>query len=308
MTKKILFIFLLFLTIIPLNCFAINSAGFNGLDLDLLTLGYDVPGLALAESNIAMPKNPYGGLENPASLKDLESGAINSMHGFLGLGIEIYGVNFAYPITPEIVVNINWLQFQVTEIPLIPSDSFNLNEDIEATEYANYISNGLISALSYTLTPEFSLGASLSLFFNEVQNYGTKGWGYSFSPGFTYQISDNLFIGGYLKNLFSSREWQTGYIEQLGKFIELGTAYKFENLILSLAFSRQLTTVSPIDIKYGAEYIPFPFLALRLGAYTTSFNGGIGLKLGQFTIDYTYLGETKNNLANNSRLAVGLLF
>ncbi|MFA5880415.1 MAG: hypothetical protein WC860_09670 [Candidatus Margulisiibacteriota bacterium] len=303
-----LVIFLIFIVSLSTASFAFNQLGYNGLDDDLLSLGFAVPDLALAEANIAVPKNPFAGLNNPAALKDLPRGSIHSLHGMMYEGVEIYGLNFAYPIFPELVANINWLQFQIAEIPIIPTENADLNTDIEATSFATYVSNCLNSALSYSLTKELSIGLALNLFFRDIQNLAVKGYGYSLTPGINYQVAPNLYLGAYLKNALSLSEWQTGYKETFARLFNLGLAYNIDNFSVFLELSKQLVTDTPYIFKYACEYKIFPFLTLRAGAYPNRFNAGLGLILGSFTIDYTYVGADKYSLANSSRLAVGFLF
>ncbi len=104
---------------------------------------------------------------------------------------------------------------------------------------------------------------------SQVSEYLASSWTIDF--GTQYKINDKWYFGLAFKNLFKINEVEftetlRNYRLNLAKSVSFGTAYSFSERFIS---SLDIDTNN--KMRLGAELLPFDFLQLRGGVYTTDF-------------------------------------
>ncbi len=295
---------------LSLPVLAKTSSDYFGTEIDIYSLGYPASSLSLAEANTAAAKNPFAGLYNPAGLQKLDRQSIYSMQQKMSQGVELFSVHWAGPLAENLVANINYLQLQVSDIPIVPTDNITPTTDVQANSFSAYNSRGLSAALAWQATDRLSLGLSAAGSYQNISNVsGGTGYGLSISPGLQYQVSPLLNVGVLFRNALSYQHWQTGFTDRIGQWVAIGADLSLSSIHLFGTIEKPLSVSGPDVFKLGAQYQLFDFLSLRTGYYGTHINAGIGLEIDRFTLDYAYIGNGQNNTTlhgDSSRITVGL--
>jgi hypothetical protein len=304
--KKALLITILILLTTPAKA---GKLGYAGTDLDLMEIGYAAASLGLAEANSAQARNPFAGFNNPAGLSELSNLQAYSLQGKLSDGVDMFSINFASPVIENLYINANFVQLQVIDIPLTDIEEATATTDIEADGYSAYHSFGLIGACAYQWDEQLTLGLSATAFKKSFSNIDNgSAYGLTMTPGVHYILSDQLQIGGYIKNFYSMSKWSTGHYEEFGRWAHIGLAYKLAPFTIFSEIVSPFGVKGPIYLKAAAEYSFYDLLFLRLGMAPTHVNAGFGIRLGVLAFDYAYIGDSLNRYSDSSRFSIGAVF
>lgn len=316
MIKKTIFWIIIGLFYFTSICSAQNTAGYHGLENPLMSLGFSAANVALAEANIAQIQNPLAGFNNPACLTDTKQQSLCFLQGNLSEDSNIFSVHYTVPLYDDIVVNLNWVQMQTTQIPVVTKTDYDQNTDIVPDKITASIENGIVGALSYKVTPECALGISANLYQYRYDALSDSSTGYSISPGVVYQLSKTVSIGTYIQNLLADQTSSTGTSEKIAPTVHLGTAIQVWDRLTYFTEIEKSTTNAPISYKHSFEYKLFDCIKLRAGFYpdTNSIlfpiaqtNAGVGINIGNIRLDYTYIGKSATSLSESSRINIGVL-
>jgi hypothetical protein len=183
--------------------------------------------------------------------------------------------------------------------------AMNYSQDMYVLSYGTDVSN-IAGSLLGGFAQKTGFGANL-----KIETQGLSGGmrnapeasGYSLDLGILSQINDQLSVGATLQNAMSSISWSTGDVERLDETLVLGTSYKVVNNVTLLG-DVDFVSGQQAGLSGGVEWQAIQQLSLRAGfsqkdqsidedttAVMTNYSVGLGLSLGDFRFDYSYVQD-----------------
>lgn len=156
------------------------------------------------------------------------------------------------------------------------------SDSLFVLSYANKIRGNLL------------LGGNLKMIHSELGEI-SKATAFAFDLGGLYSLkAKNLTFGVVVQNMGTKMEYQ-GEEELLPVNIKVGTAYRFNNLLLALDINKP--TGNELYFSAGVEYWIARLLALRAGYKLkqegnesgTGLRAGVGFMIGNYQLDYAYV-------------------
>jgi len=158
--------------------------------------------------------------------------------------------------------------------------------------------NTLMATLAWGLGPSFYVGSNLKLLTQTLDNESAYGFGWDLS---LWQDLGPVVWGFTWQDAYSYLDWSGRYDDRLPALCRLGAAWG--------AWNKSLTVTADGSLEYapvtgeknwgyhaGAEYLPWPWLALRAGIDRGRLAGGLGFQFqlgswGRAHLDYALAGE-----------------
>lgn len=139
------------------------------------------------------------------------------------------------------------------------------------------------------LFPDFSLGLNINYYSLSIKNYGND-FAIGFDLGILSQLSSNLQLGFFAKNL--NRPTYGVNKEKLSQQFSGGLSYEPVNNLL-MAFELEKEVRYPFNFKFGLEYLPIKYFAIRAGYNTEPNNyfSGIGIFYRNFNFNYSFISN-----------------
>lgn len=187
---------------------------------------------------------------------------LTEKYGTLGISFENYGVSYRGE-------NLS------SEMTSTFSHGFNLLKDMHSSLSAGY-------NLKYYY---MNLGESV-----DGLKLGSAG-AFGLDVGMQASLYERTYVGVYVYNI-NAPVLGANTKHNLPQRLVIGAAYRpVSGLLTTLAFDKTLGFDT--QIQGGFEYLPAPWLALRLGAGTdpNRFSAGIGLHFFDFQLDYSFVNH-----------------
>jgi hypothetical protein len=275
--KKTLFIILILL--FPLLIRASENGGYAG---SFLRIGVGARAISMGNTGVAHPTTAYSSFYNPAAFGFTKDFLVGLSYSFLSLDRRFEFVSFSMKIPPGAGFSIGWIESGV-------SDLMSYNSIGQQTGEINHSSNAVYFSFGRNFTENLSIGVSLKILFEFINDgtdefdYSSKGVGIDF--GVLYKFSDDLMIGGLVKDVNSKFKANTGNIFERGgttidKFpisYKLGVFYHTPVQWLKAAYDFEWSNKGLKKHHIGLEALHGKNLALRIGLNGSNLIFGAGL-------------------------------
>jgi hypothetical protein len=254
----------------------------------------------LGGSGVAQMSNPFGNFLNPAGLAGQASPSVGTAYLFLADEVSFKEINFNLPLDVG-VFSFSYLQSSTDGVyhtvldadgrPSV-SDTFSYGNNFFALGFGRNFGN-------------FSAGLNFKYSRETFGQYG-NGRGYNADLGLIYPLGKNQNLGLVARNILPASlgaiRWSSGNLEKWPLRLVLGYSLRCEEIQLTadLNFSR----VEPASFKAGVEWPLSEVLVLRGGVEQLTGYGmeaafritlGLGMRLGLFDFDYSYLTDPFGN-------------
>lgn len=295
----------LFLAILLLLLFTsyVYSSDNAGEFLDI-GIGARVQGMGRAYAGLS--DDIYGMYANPAGLcqakiKDIEVGSMHSK--LFDESISLNQLGLAYSLNKKARIGISYLGIKVDDIYYTASDyedtreilgKFSDKQEAYHLTYSRQLSGG-----------NASFGIGLKYIKHKLKDADADGWGIDI--GVIYNKSKKLTLGLVFQNALSpgiKLKWSTGNTDTIPLLIKLGFAYKME----VGKEKKGLIIVGDIDRKkhrdetyhLGVEYQATESIRLRAGSDKGEVCLGLGIKVSNYQIDYSFTTHTYADISKLS--------
>jgi len=149
--------------------------------------------------------------------------------------------------------------------------------------------NKISFAYANEFFPDVSIGLKLTYNSLSIKNYGND-YSFGFDFGILSRLSENFQLGFSAKNI--NRPTYGVNKEKLSQQFSGGISYKpVQNILLAAEIEKEVRY--PFNFKFGIEYLPVKFFALRTGYNTEPSNyfAGIGIFYGNFNFNYSFISN-----------------
>lgn len=280
MKQSIPFILVFFLFV---TGFASENGGYAG---SFLRMGVGARSISMGNTGIAHPTNAYSAFYNPASFGLIEEHLVGLSYSFLSLDRRFEFISFSMKVPPGAGFSIGWIESGV-------GDLRSYNSIGEDTGDINHSANAVYFSFGRQFGDRLSVGISFKILF-EFINDGTEEFDYSsngvgFDFGIIYKVTEDIILGGLVKDVNSKFKANTDKIFERGgttidKFpttYKIGAFYRSPIDWLNGAYDFEWSNKGLIKHHLGLEAIYKKNLALRMGLNGSNLVFGAGM---DFTI------------------------
>jgi hypothetical protein len=280
------------------------------------SIGYSARGIGLGNSLVSLSGQPYSLFYNPSGIYDIKSVGLASTYIKLFPNVEndnlnYYTVSAAIPLHPIGVLGIGATMFKTDMW------SENIVYGTYAREiYANFAVGGSLKLLRWSATA--APDESALSYFGVTADAGARYTMEDFIPG------NDLAAGVSIRNINQPSIAKNGSDDaKLPMGIDIGLAYTSKTynyrFITSLEMEDDITKihlgaeiVASKGKMYGVDYQ----ISFRAGGESITsagrqgqMNGGIGIELDKFTIDYSYVYNFEmSNISGNHVISLNYTF
>ncbi len=275
--KNVLKYILLFL--LPALTLAGENGGYAG---SFLRMGVGARATSMGNTGVAHPTNAYSTFYNPAAFGVINEHMVGLSYSFLSLDRNFEFVSFSMKVPPGAGFSIGWVRTSVDELK-------SYNSIGEETGDINQSANAVYFSFGRKFTERLSVGISLKILF-EFINDGTEEFDYSSNGvgvdlGILYKVTDNLTVGGQVKDIKSKFKANTDKIFERGgttidKFpqtYKIGAFYQTPVDWLRAAWDFEWSNSGHTRNHIGLEAVHGKNLALRAGLNGTNLVVGAGM-------------------------------
>jgi hypothetical protein len=273
---KLVFIVLL---LYPLVNWASENGGYAG---SFLRMGVGARAISMGNTGVAHPVTAYSIFYNPAITGFAEDKTVGLSYSFLSLDRRFGFVSFSMKVPPEAGFSVAWIESGFGDLK-------SYNSIGEETGDINHSANAVYFSFGRKFSEKLSIGVSLKIIFEYI-NDGTDEFDYSangvgFDFGVIYKISEDLIIGGQVKDINSKLKANTDNIFERGgttidKFpvtYKMGAFYKSSLQWLRGAYDFEWSDKGLKKHHIGLEAVYGKNLALRLGLNGSHLVYGAGM-------------------------------
>ncbi len=219
---------------------------------------------ALSNSAVAQSNDAFGIYGNPAGIAQMHWREFGIYYSPSPFGLkELANANAVY-VEPTSFGNLG-IGFSLYGFELFKENKLALT-------YANEFWNN------------YFIGVTLIYQNLKIKNYGSANAFNLILGGISY-ITNDLRIGFSIENLLRSTYGEEK--NQIPVIIQSGFSYDvLDNAVVNIAVFKELGY--NFSVRFGAEYLPVEFLALRFGMNTFpgKYSAGVGINFSFFQIDY----------------------
>jgi hypothetical protein len=280
------------------------------------SIGYSARGIGLGNSLVSLSGKPYSLFYNPSGIYDIKSIGLASTYIKLFPNVENDNLNYytlsaALPLHPIGVLGFGATMFKTDMW------SENILYGSYAREiYANFAVGGSLKLLRWSATA--APGESALSYFGITADAGARYTMEDFIPG------NDLMAGIALKNIHQPSIAKNGSDDaKLPMGIDVGLAYKSKTynytFLTSLEIEDDITKIhlgaeiiASKGQMYGYDY-KITFCAggesITSAGRQGQLNGGIGIEMDNFTIDYSYVYNFEmSNISGNHVISLNYTF
>lgn len=270
---------------------------------DFLILGAGAKPLSLGQAYVAKKGDVNMIYWNPAGLVNIKEKQVTTTSAELGdFDMSINSVGYVTPYRAG-VAGVNLTHLNISDM-VSSSTTLRVNPVTGKIEPRPNITGAFkmqntALTLSYgqNLKDKISVGGSLKLVQQKIQ--GTDS-GYGIDIAGIYKKSENLTLGVNLQNIIS----KIGP-DKFPTNLKIGLSYDVTKL--GKKEIKGLTVGADCNTKYstlhiGSEYHFSELSALRMGLNDGEFTVGVGVKFGNYSLDYAYFGD---DLGDTHRVSLG---
>jgi len=273
-----------------------ENGGYAG---SFLRMGIGARSNALGNAGVADRPNGYSFYYNPSAAAFLDSKIISLSYSFMSLDRRFNVISYSMRVPPEAGLSIALVNTGIGDITAYNS----LGEESGSIEQW---ANGIYFNFAKRFGEKLSLGLSLKYLREDINHkeydYNASGWGFDF--GATYLLTDQITIGGAVRDIRSKLKANTSDIFEFG-----GTTIDKFPVLYNIGF-KYITPYSWLRILYdfegsdkeayrnhfGAEIV---YIKGRENAAGDNLSLCLGLNEGEITAG---AGMIFNFLGYNSRL------
>ncbi len=270
-----------------------NAGGDPG---EFLSFGAGARSLGMGKAFVAVADDASATYWNPAGLTLIDRPQITSLYSTLFEDTSYSFVGYAHPMSGPDSFGVNAV--------LLTSDNF------EKVDYANkaigtFSDQKMSVELCYArrLHSDISVGLGLKYIGRSIDEHSDSF--ISSDIGGIYTPTSNLSLGLVIRNAASSKMCGDTN-DSFSPEFRVGAAYRMldDDLLLSLDISRLFDAAQ--QFHGGIEYkLLGDKLLLRAGADAVEITGGVGVNLGDLSIDYAY---AKQELGDSHRVSLSYKF
>jgi len=303
MIRKNFCILLMFVFIIQSNISADTNAGNTG--LAFLKIGAGGRAAGMGEAYTAVTNDASAVYWNPAGLIRIEQGEFVFTHNewFQDISHDFLGVSF---LIGKNAFGISFISNNIGGIERRVKPSAEPLGIIDARD----IMLGLSFARSYKSNLHW--GITVKYLYEKI--YLESAYGVAVDLGTIYKLPFQGFsVGAAIQNIGKMSEFKNEAVK-LPTTLKCGLAYElpfqlYGNMLIAADIIKILD--SAFYTNFGIEYELKKLLALRAGYLAgydeRSIQGGIGLKLSRYRLDYAY-APFKSDIGNSHRISFGMKF
>lgn len=259
--------------------------------LDLWAGSIGTAPLGMGAAAVADYQGVFAPAWNPAGLAAMSGVGLGSQYSSLFGEVSRFGFAYGMPFLGG-GLGIGYVNESLAGIPLTEIDPATGRPVLKGT----FSENTQAAGLSYARTVFFNgLSAGGTARFLNKNLYDQKASCYSLDAGMIYDFNGSDFQFGLVARniLRSALRWNSGNEEYLSRSIAAGLGYK------GLIWQSPVKLEADTDIiksggrqwRLGGEVWLAEMLALRIGSDGGNFTSGVGIKTGNFIIDYAYAGQ-----------------
>lgn len=243
---------------------------------------------------------------NPAAISNASSWEFMSMYGKVmnELDYSVIGSTFSW-------LGINWgVGANIISAKTVPYvKAYGSSDGIPDLGYSDYTNELYQFSFSKAFGDENSLiplrlGGALKLYRAGLSGHSTfTSSGYGADFGLVYNVLPNVNCNIAIKDMFASREWETGRKEDIPQRLNVGLSSDWFESDLVLNLNVEMDEEKSLQLmNVGAEYTVQERVSLRAGLrqrpWVDEFNKattqyaltlGAGYRLGDFRFDYAYV-------------------
>jgi hypothetical protein len=281
--------------LLPVLLYASENGGYAG---GFLRMGLGARSISMGNTGVAHPTNAYSSFYNPASFGSIEDITVGLSYSFLSLDRRFEYISYSMKVPPGAGFSISWIKTGVEDLK-------SYNSIGEETGDINQTANAVYFSFGRQFSEKLSVGVSLKILF-EFINDGTDEFDYSsngvgFDIGILYKITDDLMLGGLVKDISSKFKASTDKLfERGGTTIDefpvtgkIGAFYQTPVHWLRAAYDFEWSNKGLKKHHFGLEAIHGKNLAVRIGLNGDNlvFGGGLDFMLFNTTsfLDYAFV-------------------
>jgi len=281
--------------LIPVCVFGSENGGYAG---SFLRMGLGARSISMGNTGVAFPTTAYSAFYNPAAYGNIEDHLVGLSYSFLSLDRRFEYISYSMRVPPGAGFSIGWIESGVGDI-------VSYNSIGEASGEINHSSNAVYFSFGRRFGDKLSVGVSVKILFESI-NDGTTEFDYSangvgFDFGFIYLISEQLIVGGQVKDINSKLKANTDQIfERGGTTIDvfpvtykIGAYYVTPLEWLKAAYDFEWSDKGLKKHHLGVEAIHGENLALRVGINGSDpvFGAGLAFKIMKTLsyLDYAFV-------------------
>lgn len=268
-------------------------------------MGFGARGIGMGNAMVANTKGDVVGYYNPALLPWIEARNAAATMGVLTLDRRLNFLHISLPLPPSAGVSAGVINSGVSEIDGRDSDG-------RPTGPLRTSENQFFLGFSLRFKPGFSIGINLKLYYYQLYR-DVSSTTVGLDIGALYEVNEELFIGGAIRDLNSKYKWDTSSLygqsgqsseELFPRLYVLGAAYRLPGAFGTLSAEVEISSAHTILLRTGVEVPLVPELTLRGGIDRIDLKEeGNGVKpslgfsaqkrLGDWTpsLQYTYVVE-----------------
>jgi hypothetical protein len=291
--------------LIPVFSLAGENGGYAGA---FLRMGVGARSISMGNTGVASPVSAYSAYYNPAAFGNIDDHLAGLSYSFLSLDRRFEYISFSMKVPPGAGFSIGWIESGVGNI-------LSYNSIGEVSGEINHSSNAVYFSFGRLFGENLSIGVSVKILFESINDgttefdYSSNGVGFDF--GFIYILSNQLRIGGQVKDVNSKLKANTDQIfERGGTTIDvfpltykIGAYYSTPLPWLKTAYDFEWSNKGLKKHHLGIEAIHDKNLALRLGLNGSElvFGAGMDFKLLKTVsyLDYAFVPSVIDEGSNH---------
>ena len=234
--------------------------------------------LAMGGAHVAIADDASASYQNPAGLSQLERKDVVSLYSILHEETRFGSFSFAQPT----------VDIGTFGVGVVLLDSGNLDKrDISGAQKGGFSASETAVLLSHgiRLGDRWSVGETLKGIRQDVDIYSASAFGIDL--GTMYQADERLQFGFGLRNALAPTIKLRNVQERYPLDARFGVKFlALQHLILATDFDQ--TQGRSVKVHLGGEWAFNQQIALRLGINENEMSAGMGVTLGDLTLDYAF--------------------
>lgn len=287
---------------------AVFAGDYGGYAGAFLRMGLGARPHALGGAYTAVAEGSYAGYYNPGGLPRSADREFNFSYRSLSLDRTFNYLGCVIPIQPKVKsgektfnagIHLGWIHAGVDNID---------GRDGDGRHYETFSNSENAFAFGFAIQPQswLSVGFTTKILYNRFpkmtkDNETLTSKGLGFDLGLLVTPISHLSVGVLVKDLRSKYTWNTEKVWERGTttynpfpvILKFGLAYRLLNDRLLVAADIEDNKKQPEKYHFGAEFVPYPRVALRAGFDTDAptFGLGYGFKFWKIysVLDYAFL-------------------
>ncbi len=273
-------------------------------------------GLAMGGAVSALANNGDGLLYNPAGLAGAKNYSFFLKNDSSLVDVSRTTLITVMPLDEKQTFSLGYTRIGVNNIKI----AADTGSSIQIIDSAGYTETGFFAGYANRISSELALGATLKYYQNNLtvqQSVYDAGSavGTDLDVGLLYSYSDEVDVSLGFKNVLSATNksgtlrWANNYEESFDFGAYVGLGWRFpEQKILYTADLRASKIYNKI-INIGMEYQASDYMSFRMGYNSlNNLSGGLGLKMGEISIDYAYIPDFGTSADNKHYISLSYGF